>query len=151
MQPYDPLARLAYETSHAEVIAALELCLRFLTAASLNDLVAVQTTIKQRLTDPAELIDPLTHVYTTLSKAIAQRVSILEATLLWARQGDPAIQIVDHHPASWQVALASHEPQQVHVAYAPSADEDWGADTLTLLVNDVPVTIHIADDGSLSL
>jgi len=152
MQPYDPFSRLASEVSHQDAIAALELCLRFRTASTPDDLTSIKDIADRRLAAHPRLIDPLEHLYGAINTAIQQRLPILEATLLWAQRQDPAICIVDHSPASWMVELAvQHQRQRVQAAFVPSDEDDLANDTITLLVDGETVEVHVSDDGSLQL
>jgi hypothetical protein len=152
MQPYDPLSRLANEASHQDAIATLELCLRFLTASTLDDLITIKEIAERRLAAHPRLIDPLEQIHTAIHQAVQQRLPILEATLLWVRQHDSSNRIVDHAPASWTVELSAQgQNQHVQAAFAPVDEDQIGDDTITLLVNGNPVLVHIADDGSLEL
>jgi hypothetical protein len=152
MQPYDPLSRLANEASHPDAIATLELCLRFLTASTLDDLTTVKEIAEQRLAAHPRPIDPLEHIYTAIHEAAQQRLPVLEATLLWAQRHDSSARIVDHVPASWTVELSTHnQHQHVQAAFAPMDEEQMGDDTITLLVDGNPVVVHFSEDGSLQL
>jgi hypothetical protein len=146
------ISRLVNEVSHQDAIATLELCLRFLTASTIDDLTAVQEITDGRLAARPRPIDPLEHIYTAINGAIQQRLPVLEATLLWAQRHNSSTYIVDHAPASWTVELSAHDRhRQVQAAFVSSNEDQMDDDTITLLVDGNPVMVHISDDGSLQL
>jgi len=152
MQPYDPFSRLASEVSHPEALIALELCLRFLTASTDDDLLTIRDMVAQQLSVRPRPIDPLEQLYTTISAAVRQRLDLLHAIHLWAQQQDPNARILDHDPASWAVELELHEQQQtITAAFDRREDTDLDDDTITLLVDGTPIAMRILDNGYFQL
>lgn len=108
MDPYNPIARIREEADPQAVTTALELCLQFFMASTIEDFRSIIlriSTMQKQMQDP---IDPLEFLYRTLSSESYERILFLKVAELWG-EGKFQAQAIDIEPIRWRVSLKNGE------------------------------------------
>jgi hypothetical protein len=82
MDPYNPIARIREEADPQAITAALEFCLQFFMASTIEDFRSVILQINTLLKQTGHPIDPLEFLYKTLLSESRERILFLKAAEL---------------------------------------------------------------------
>ena len=107
MEVYDLVERIKNELSGAEARQALALCLRFFSAANEKEFITIYNDIMEAYNEKP--IDPLAFVYHSLAARIQERIMLLNASVIWARQQNAKTTAVNLEPVEWEVTLKTSE------------------------------------------
>ena len=112
MEEYNLFDRIRTETDLTTAVPLLEICLRFLIAATPDDFAFIlqqHATITEQFPD---MIDPFKLIIEQIQQQADHRAYLLSETIQWAAERYESAEVVDIQPESWLVTIKVHDERK---------------------------------------